>query len=148
MKYLQPVNGNRGSNLHNLIFLLDESLVPAVAKALSLVGYNFVDVVATLGQRGIKDPKIIEWCKEKKAVWVHADDRARKEHKKLLQTSGIQTIWLYRKDGQMTGKEQLRILAFVLPIFLSERKKHPKQRHYKASASTHISKPSLRAIEI
>lgn len=73
---MQPVSGNRGSNRHNPIFLLDESLVPAVAKALSLVGYDFVDVVDALGQKGVKDPETIEWCKERRAVWVHADDRA------------------------------------------------------------------------
>ena len=62
------MSGNRGSNLQNPKFLLDESLVPAVAKVLSLVGYDFVGVVAALGQEGVKDPKIIEWCKKKRAV--------------------------------------------------------------------------------
>ena len=43
----------------------------------------------------------------------------------------------------MTGKEQLRILAFVLLKFLLEMEEHPRQRHFKASASSPLSKPSF-----
>ena len=65
---------------------------------------------------------------------MHADDRARKEHRSHLQRSGICTLWIYRKRGQMSGKEQLRILAFVLPQLLRERRRRPKVRHYQAKA--------------
>ncbi|MCE2457904.1 MAG: hypothetical protein J4G14_08825 [Dehalococcoidia bacterium] len=99
------------------VFLLDESLVPAVARSLQLVGYNFVDVATAFGTKGSQDPEIIEWCGRNQAVWIHADDRARRQHRALLQTSGIRTLWIYRRRGRMTGKEQLRILAFVLILF-------------------------------
>ena len=76
---------------------------------------TFVTLLKRWVGKVVKDPEIIEWCRQNNAIWVHADHRARKEHKHLLQTSGICTLCIYRKRGQMTGKEQLRILAFVLP---------------------------------
>ena len=145
---MQPVNGNPDSDPSNQLFVLDESLTPAVAKALKEVGYRFVDVQTAIGRRGVTDPEIIEWCKEHQAVWVHADDRARKQHKVRLQTSGIRTLWVYRTQGQMTGKEQLRILAYVLPLLIREWDLHPAPRHYRASATNPFSKPTLKTISI
>ena len=128
-------------------FLLEEALVPSIAEALGLVGYDFIAVTTAIS-KGAKDPEIIEWCNKRKAVWVHADDRAKKQHKVLLQTSGIQTLWIYRKQGQMTGKEQLRILSFVLPQLIRNFEQHPKIRHYRASAPNEYSKPSLTRITL
>ena len=108
------MNGNRGSAASNPTLLLDASLSPAVAKALAQVGYDIVDVLAVFGNYDAKDPQIIEWCKDNGAVWIHADDRARKQHRATLQTSGIKTIWVYRTRGKMNTKEQLRIISFVL----------------------------------
>ena len=133
------MTGNPSSAPHSARFLLDESLVPAVAEALSLVGYDF-----TVPEKGDKDPEFIEWCRENRAVWVFADDRARRQHGVQLQTSGVRTIWVYRERGHMTGKEQLRILSFVLPLFLKALAQSPRVRHYKASAMNDISRPSLR----
>ncbi len=130
------------------VFLLDESLVPAVARSLQLVGYNFVTIEAAFGAKGPGDPEIIEWCGRNQAVWVHADDRARRQHRALLQTSGIRTLWIYRRRGRMTGKEQLRILAFVLPDLTQRLVEHPSIRHYRASAANPLAKPSLRSISI
>ena len=140
------MTGKPASNPHNVLFLLDESLVPAVAKALSLVGYEIESVGTAFGRKGVSDPEIIDWCRRNGAVWIHADDRAKKEHRKLLQTSGIRTIWMYRKGGRMTGREQLRILSFVLPQFLSRRVGSPAARHYRASAANELSRPSLRPV--
>jgi len=145
---LPPVNGNLASNPDNPLFLLDESLTPAVAKALALVGYSFMTVEDVFGQRGATDPQIIDWCQDTDAVWVHADDRARKQHGKLLQTSGIRTLWVYRKRGRMSGKEQLRILAFVLPHLAEELKNRPRSRHFRASATNDLAKPTLRPVAI
>ena len=128
------------SSPNSVRFLLDESLVPAVAKALELVGYDFI-----AGEAGSQDPDIIKWCQANQAVWVHADDRARKQHRVQLQTSGIRTIWVYRKGGRMTGKEQLRILSSVLPLFLEEQVVSPAVRHYKATATNDLSRPTLRS---
>lgn len=144
---MPPVNGNIVSEPHNTLFLLDESLVPAVARALNEVEYRFVTVLDVLG-RGAKDPEIIDWCREQDAVWVHADDRAKKEHRALLQRSGIRTVWVYRKQGKMTGREQLRVLSFVLPKLLDCWRRHPGIRHYRASAADPLSTPGLREVSI
>ena len=133
------MTGNNSSSLPETRFLLDESLDPAVAKALDLVGYDF-----TVREKGLQDPEMIEWCRVNQAVWVHADDRARREHRVQLQTSGIRTIWLHREGGRMTGREQLRILSYVLPHFRRALADRSRERHYKASAANDLSRPSLR----
>ena len=145
---MQLVNGNPESEPNNPAFLLDESLVPVVAKALELVGYRFIDAASAMGRKGAKDPEIIKWCSDYNAVWVHADDRARKQHRILIQTSGIRTLWVYREGGRMSAKEQLRTLAFILPLFIQEMGQHPRQRHFKASARNPIAKPSLRRVQL
>ncbi len=74
----------------NPLFIIDDSLDWNVAEALQLVGYNVTSVhKAFKGQAGVKDPKIIEWCRINNATWVHADDKARKEHKKDVLTAKI-----------------------------------------------------------
>ena len=121
------MTGNITSSPHEPLFLLDESLTPAVADALNLVGYNFATVYDTFTDRGALDPEIIEWCRSNNgAAWVHADDQARRAHRALLQTevssnsvgSGIRTLWVSRERGRMSAKEQLRILSVVLPKLL------------------------------
>lgn len=144
---MPPVNGNIVSEPHNPLFLLDESLVAAVARALNAVNYRFVTVLDVLGPE-TKDPEIIAWCREQDAVWVHADDRARKEHRALLQRSGIRTVWVYRKHGRMTGREQLRILSFVLPKLIEYWQQSPENRHYRASAANPLATPGLRRVRI
>ncbi|MXX93734.1 MAG: hypothetical protein F4Y63_09870 [Chloroflexi bacterium] len=128
--------------------LLDESLAPVVARALALVGYEIADIEMVFGQKGVKDPEIINWCQENGAVWIHADDRARKQHRALLQTSGISTVWVYRRRGAMTGKEQLRILSSALPRLIDSWQKSPNDRHYQVSATNELSRPSVRAITV
>lgn len=142
------MTGNLASRPDELLFLLDESLTPAVAEALSLVGYRFITLAAAFGRKGVEDPEIIEWCRGQDAAWVHADDRARKEHRALLQRSGIRTIWIYRKQGRMSSREQLRILAFVLPRLLQEWEQRPTVRHYRVTAVDAYAKPGLRAVNL
>lgn len=137
------MTGNLVSDPSNPLFILDESMVPAVAEALAFVGHNFAALASAIGRAGATDPEVIEWCKQNNAVWVHADDRARRQHKAHLQTSGIRTLWVYRKHGQMTGKEQLRILAYVLPQLIQNFEQKPSVRHYRASAASEVAKPSL-----
>ncbi len=62
---------------------------------------------------GPRGRAIIARRKAENAIWGHTDDQAQREHGTLLQASGIHTSWVYRKHDQMTGKEQLRMLAFV-----------------------------------
>ena len=140
--------GNRASTRPDPRLLLDESLIPAVARALALVGYDVVDAVAATGRQGASDPEIIDWCRRHGAAWIHADDRARRQHKALLQTSGIRTLWVYRERGRMSGKEQLRILAFTLPRLVRKWEESPGVRHYRASAVNPESVPSLRPVNV
>jgi len=122
-------------------------LAPPVAKALCLVGYTFWDVRETIGKQGVKDPAIIQWCQERNTVWVHADDRAMKLHRAMLQETGIRTVWIYRPEGAMTAREQLRILAFLLPVLIQKFKDNPKSRRYRVSATSEFAKPSHKLIE-
>jgi predicted nuclease of predicted toxin-antitoxin system len=142
------VTGNITSSPHEPLFLLDESLTPAVADALNLVGYNFATVYDTFTDRGALDPEIIAWCRNNGAAWVHADDQARRAHRALLQTSGIRTLWVSRERGRMSAKEQLRILSVVLPKLLDNWHRRPATRHYRATAANPVSTPSLRPVTI
>ena len=142
------MTGNHAYGPPSVRFLLDESLVPAVAQALQLVEYDILDVPSAFGKEGTTDPELIDWCSDNAAVWIHADDRARKRHRALLQTSGIRTLWVYRKRGAMSAKEQLRVLSSVLPRLLRKIAEQPAMRHYRASAANEESAPSLRPISI
>ena len=136
--------GNPDSERRAPLFLLDESLAPVVARSLALVGYNISTISDEFGRTGVKDPEIIEWCKLNDAVWIHADDSAKREHKKLLQTSGIRTLWIYRKRGGMAAREQLRIISHALPRLMRGYGEQPRIRHYRASAVNETSNPLLR----
>ena len=118
-------------------------MTPAVAKALALVSYNIVTIEEAFGQSGIKDPEIIEWCVHNSAVWIHADDSARRDHRIQIQTSGIVTLRVHRPRGGMTGREQLRILSYVLPKFLDDMNRRHRGRHFRAFAQTPLSRPSI-----
>ena len=120
-------------SLLETVFLLDESLDQAVAEALRLVGYGFTTVFRVFpGRTRVPDPEIIEWLHQNDSVWVHADDKAKKEHGKLVIAKNIRTLWVYRPRGMMTGAEQLRILSYVLPILLDNYRQNPSRKHYAA----------------
>lgn len=139
------MTGNTDSRRREPLFLLDESLVPDVARALASVGYEIRVTNEVFEKQGAKDPEIIEWCRQNDAVWIHADNRAKRQHRNRIQTSGIRTLWIRRnkRDG-MSAKEQLRILSFVLPRLIDKYGEQPETRHYSASAVNEISKISLR----
>ena len=135
----------------SLRLLIDESLSPNVAQALKLVGYDSMTVPEAFpGKVGVLDPDIIDWCKDHDAVWVHADDKARKEHGKQIVTSGIAFLWVYRPGGIMSASEELRLLSYVLPDFTDKLKVQPKRRHYRASSHGQSYRPriSLHPIDI
>lgn len=122
------------SGTSNPLFIIDDSLDWNVAKALQLVGYNVTSVYeAFKGRPGVQDPELIAWCSDNNATWVHADDRARKEHKKDIITSNIGFLWVYRPGGVMSSKEQLRILSYVLLDLIDKFEKSPRKLHYKVS---------------
>ena len=49
---------------------------------------------------------------------------------------------MYRPKGKMSTKEQLRVLAYVLPDLLDRFQKKPKLRHYEARV--HGEQPHMR----
>lgn len=137
------MTGNLDSARHEPLFLLDESLSPDVAQALALVEYE-IRAVADVLQKGVRDTEIIEWCKQNGAVWIHADDRAKRQHREQIQTSGIRTLLVHRRRGVMLARELLRILSYVLPQLILNYGERPRTRHYRAFAESEISRISLR----
>jgi hypothetical protein len=109
------------------LFWIDHSLSPHIAGGLNLVGYNtftFTDVDEFKDRIKVDDEEIIPWCGIHNAVWVHADDNAKREHKKLLEEHHCRTVWVYRPNGKMSSKDELRALAYCLPRILHKLKKH------------------------
>ena len=137
------MSGNLASDLSEPYFLLDESLAPAVAEALALVGYRCTTVRKVFDAGGVKDPEIIAWCAANSAVWVHADDHALREHEARLFETPIRTIWVYRRDGKMTAREQLRVLCFVMPSLIDRWRSDPTNLHYRVGATSPTRKPNL-----
>lgn len=127
------------------LFLLDESLSPNVAKALRLVGYNFTTVFEVFeGRFGVPDPKIIDWARNNNAIWVHADDQARKKHRAQILLANIRTLWVYRPRGEMSSKEQLRILSYVLPNLIEQYVQHSKHLHYEVAIHGEANRTRIR----
>ena len=139
------VSGNRDSERREPLFLLDESLVPAVASALARVDYDIVSISDAFERTGVKDPEIIAWCRQNDAVWIHADNKARRKHMELLRTSGIRTLRIHRRPSGMTAREQLRILSYVLPRLMRNYDKKPGTLYYRASSVDDRSRISLTA---
>lgn len=146
MRFEKHLNGKMPLTSHSdMLFLMDESLTPNVAKALRLVEYDAVTIrEAFQGRSRVLDPEIIEWCKNYGAVWIYADDRARKQHKKQMLAAGIRSLWIYRPKGGMSSKEELRILAYVLPNLIDMYEKQRRILHYRASAHGEPSRPRIR----
>jgi len=108
-----------------------------VARALNLVGYNtltFRDIEEFRDRESVLDEEIIPWLAKNDVIWVHADDNAKRAHKKLILAEGVLTLWIYRPGGKLSAKDQLRILAYVLPALLQYFAEKPRQRHYRAYA--------------
>lgn len=133
------------------LFLLNDSLSRDVARALGFVGYNFASVFdAFSGRPRVLDPEIIDWAKDHNAVWIHADDKAKKKHRAQILGAGIRTLWIYRRRGKMSSRDQLRILSYVLPNLIEQYDKQPARLHYEASShgQPHQSRIRLRPVDL
>jgi hypothetical protein len=125
------------SLLDDPLLWIDNSLSPNVAEALRLGGYNIVtaaDVPEFERRATVSDEEIIDWLHHRDGVWINADDQARREHRKLIIARQIRTLWVYRPGGKMSARDQLRILAYVLPDLLDKYRQSPKHKHYRADA--------------
>ena len=134
--------------------LVDESLSPKVGLALRCVGHDVVlveEIVAFRGQSGVTDEQLIPWMSDHDAVWVHADDHAKRQHRKLLIVHQARTLWVRRsKNRGMSSREQLRVLSYVLPNLLDQFKRQPGGRHYSVSVhgETHKTRVRLKPYSI
>jgi len=127
------------------LFLLDDSLSRDVARALSFVGYNFTSVFDAFDSRPrVLDPDIIDWAKDHNAVWIHADDKAKKKHRAQILGAGIRTLWIYRRQGKMSSRDQLRILSYVLPNLIEQYNKQPTRLHYEATGHGQLHQSRIR----
>jgi len=100
---------------------------------LRLVDYNIVtknDIPEFIGLSKVKDDEhIIPWLADHDAIWIHADDNAKVEHAKMIVARQVRTVWVWRKGGRMSQRDQLRILAYILPDIL-DRFRRARHRHY------------------
>ncbi|MGI2336866.1 MAG: DUF5615 family PIN-like protein [Dehalogenimonas sp.] len=127
---------------------MDEQLNPAVAEALRKVGYNIVSIKEAFdGRLGVLDPEVIEWCRCNNAIWITADEKAKKQHVADICSSKIKVIWVHRKKGGMTAKEQLRVLSYTLPDLISRFANHRKH-HYKIKIFGSEDKEKIKVDEI
>ena len=103
------------------LVLIDHSMVNAVADALTLVGLPAKSAYEVFERRdNVKDEEIIAWLGQlgPAGIWVHVDDRARKQHRTHILSNRISTIWVKRKKGSMSARNQLRLLSYVVPYVL------------------------------
>ena len=104
-----------------------------MGRALRKVGYRVALVSETDEFQGVlrvTDDKLIPWMGDRNAIWIHADDNAKREHKKLLLAHAVRTLWVYRPRGEMSSREQLRALSYVLDDFLERLTSQPSKLHY------------------
>ena len=102
-------------------------------KALYLVGYPITlvhEIAAFEGVVAVKDEQLIPWMGDHNAVWIHADDEAKRRHRKLLLAHAIRTLWVRRPKSGMSSRQQLRMLSYVLDDLLQRLQTQPRKRHY------------------
>ena len=126
-----------------MLFVLDESLAPVVAEALSLVGYD----ICVLSKE-TDDYDVIEYCRMNNAVWVHVDGAAYGKHRTQLIASQIKTIFINRPRSGMSGREQLRVISSAIPKFIEAQSGRPRHRHYEVKAETETSTVRLHRINL
>ena len=90
------------------------------------------DVEEFKGRTKVPDQEFLPWISENDAIWIHADDNAKVEHRKAILAGKIRTLWVFRRRGKMSTKDQLRVLAYVLPDLLNKFENRPRRRHYEA----------------
>jgi hypothetical protein len=119
-------------------FWIDNSLSPLVAQALKLVGYNII-VQKDISEfsdldRVLDDKHIIPWLAANQAIWIHADNNSKREHRKQIAAGAVRTVWIHRAGGKMSNRAQLRILAYSLPdLIVDFGDTKNKQQHYQLS---------------
>lgn len=124
-----------------------------MGRALGTVGYPVIlvsEIDEFQGIPRVTDDTLIPWMGDRHAVWIHADDNAKREHKKLLLAHAVRTLWVYRPTGTMSSREQLRALSYVLNDFLERLWTQPRKRHYalRVHGARHRTRVQLKAFEL
>lgn len=143
--------GRIASRPEDTLILLDDSLSPFVADALSLVGYNATSVRNVFDNRhGVSDREVIEWAAASGAVWVYSDDKLKRESAKTILAEGVSTLWVYRPRGVMSAREQLAIISHLLPDLLDRLGARDTPTHFRMDALGGFPRPrfSLREYEL
>jgi predicted nuclease of predicted toxin-antitoxin system len=139
------------SRPEDTLILLDDSLSPFIADALSLVGYNATSTRNVFDNRqGVTDREIIEWAGASNAVWVYFDDKPKRESAKTVLSEGVRTLWVHRPRGSISAREQLAIVSYLLPDLLNRLSKPFSDTHYRMDALGGFPRPrySLRGYEL
>ncbi|MBI2918678.1 MAG: hypothetical protein HYY01_11915 [Chloroflexi bacterium] len=116
------------------LILLGENLSPNVSQALRLVDYNARHGTEVFPQR-MPDPTVVPWLALQQAVWVTADERARRQWAEEIRRAGIPVIWVHRPKEGLSRKALLLLLLWVLDPILTEVAKARGPRHFRASFS-------------
>ena len=116
--------------------------------ALRCVGYDVVlvrEIQAFHGQSSVTDQQLIPWMSDHDAIWIHADDNAKRQHRKLLVAHQVRTLWVRRsKKRGMSNREQLRVLSYVLPDLFARFNKQPGNRHHSVRVHGEVHKTRIR----
>jgi predicted nuclease of predicted toxin-antitoxin system len=94
-------------------FLLDENIPPAFAEALRLVGYSVVSN-REVGLRGADDLEVIDYCGQKRLVWVTNDLDARKKaaYAKRVSDARVSAVFLASSRAKRWSvKEQFEVIV-------------------------------------
>ena len=124
-----------------------------MGRALRQVGYRVAlvgEIDEFQGIARVTDEQLIPWMGDRSAIWIHADDNAKREHKKLLLAHAVRTLWVYRPTGTMSSREQLRALSYVLNDFLERLRDQPRKRHYelRVHGAQHRTRIQLKAFDL
>ncbi len=92
--------GNTNSRPKKVSYCYDESLPPAIGKALAAVGFPIV-----LVDKGTLDEDLIPEMGRHNQTWITKDDRAKTQHENLLADANISVVWV---RGLAHGKEKRR----------------------------------------
>ena len=101
-------------------YLVDESLTPAIARALYLCGYDIVfarDLDEFKGKDLVSDEEIVEWLGghgRQKSVWITADKDAAKAHAKFIISKQNSVIWVFRPKTGLSSLHELILISLII----------------------------------
>ena len=99
-------------------YLIDHNLSPSFAPVFTALGYKVTSVKESFPNHvRVPDEEIIDWLAARgrqNAVWVTADEDAKKTHAKLILARGISVMWVFRPKKGLSGLQELQLLSLVI----------------------------------